>query len=71
MTYVKSAFDSCITNNPDTRMTIYDIPSIVNTPLLTESFSSKYQTDFQISGMYLFSGDLFLKRKIHGSLRSR
>jgi hypothetical protein len=43
MTYVKRAYDTRITNNPGTTMTIYDIPSVVNTPLLSETFSSKYQ----------------------------
>jgi hypothetical protein len=58
---VNRAYDSCITNHPGT--TIHNIPS-VNTPLHLNYFPANTKAGFQVSGLYLFSGNIFQNEEV-------
>jgi hypothetical protein len=63
-TYVNLAYDACITNNPDTTMTIYDIPSVVNTPFHLNPLPADTKTCFQVSEIHPFSGIFFRTKNL-------
>jgi len=54
------ACDAWVTNRPSHKMTIYDIPGIVNLSLHLTPSPGNINAGFQVSRIYLFYMDIFM-----------